>query len=118
MAAQYPTPSISGPTINKLIDQPVEYVKTVFEFEDGGADVNVQPCGLRRWVLIYEGLAAADVTTLRTHFNDARGKVETFDFYHSRDDVTYETVRYESFQIQKHERYWAKSARVVLVKLI
>ena len=118
MAAEYPTPSIAGPTINKLIDQPIQYERTVYEYEDGGVDVNIQPCGMRRWVLIYEGLSAAEVTTLRTHYDDARGKVETFSFYHSRDATTYTGVQYESFQILKHERYWAKNVRVVLVKLV
>jgi len=107
----------SGPTINLLLDQPIDFEVTRYEYEDGGCDVNVQPCGVRRWRLEYEGLSASDVTTLRDHFNLAKGRVNDFEFYHRRDAVTYANVQYETFTVNHHIKKWSNSITVVLAQL-
>lgn len=117
MAADFPDgTNTAGPYALRLFDQPTEYKVERYEYEDGGVDVNVQPCGLRSWVLVYEGLSESDITTLRTHWNDARGMVEEFNFYHRRDATLYASVKYKEFKIGKHPKKWANSARVVLVQ--
>jgi len=117
MAADYPDgTNTAGPYALKLMDQPTEYQVTRYEYEDGGADVNVQPCGLRSWVLEYDGLTEAEITTLRTHYNDARGMVEEFNFYHRRDATLYPNVKYKEFKIGRHVKAWSNVARVVLVQ--
>jgi hypothetical protein len=107
----------AGPTIALLVDLPIDYQVETFRYEDGGVDVNVQPCGVRRWQLEYEGLSAADVTTLRTHFNLAKGKVNDFIFYHRHDDQQYVQVRYESWRGGRHLKTWSNVVSVVLVQL-
>lgn len=111
----YPTPSNSGPTINKQIDYPVDYKPTLHRFDDGGADVNVVPCGPKRWDLEYDGLSTTDAATLDTHYQTAKGKTNTFSFFDARTGTTVSGVRYERYQVGKHLRYWSLTRRVTLV---
>jgi hypothetical protein len=48
--------SVAGPTIALLVEQPLAFETSRFEYEDGGLDVNLQPNGQRRWTLEYAGL--------------------------------------------------------------
>lgn len=121
----YPTPSpypdgtlFAGPVINRIQDQPVEYEVDKIEYEDGGVDVNVQPCGMKRWVLEYEGLTQAELAVIMNHFNGAKGQVISFNFYHKRDAVVYTNVNYERFEVGKHAKSWSVPAIVVLRKLL
>lgn len=107
----------AGPTIARLIDQPIGYETHAIVMEDGGAIVMIQPCGLRRWLLEYEGLTQAELATLRAHKNLAKGKVNDFSFYHRRDAVTYAGVQIESWSIGDHQKTWAVPLSVVLVKM-
>ena len=103
--------------IARLIDEPIEYGYEVYQFEDGSADVNVQPCGARRWTLEYEGLSAVEIRQLISHYNLMRGSSGTFSFYHRRDAVTYSGVRYVSMAIPQRQRAWSNAATIVLEKL-
>jgi len=103
--------------ISRLIDEPIQYQSTLYEFEDGSVDVNVQPCGIRRWSLQYEGLSAAEAQTLLNFYNAVRGKSVTFNFYHRRDNVTYTGVRLVSMSFDSRSRYWVNGATVVLERL-
>lgn len=103
--------------ISRLIDQPIEYGYEVYQFEDGSADVNVQPCGARRWTLEYEGLSKIEILQLLAHYNLMRGSSGTFSFYHRRDAVTYSGVRYVSLTIPQRQRAWSNAATIVLEKL-
>lgn len=117
MAAQYPDGvDLAGPSISRLSRQPIEYKVDITLFEDGGAVVNVSPCGMLRWVLEYEGLSQSDLATLRTHYNDARGTVESFQFYDRQTALTY-SVQYRSFEIGKHDKTWFVPATVILETL-
>lgn len=109
---QYP-----GPYISRLIDQPIEYGVTKYEFEDGGVAVNVQPCGIRRWILDYDGLSQDEINTLVRHYNAMRGRSSTFEFYHRRDAVLYSNVRYVSMSLPSRTRAWSNQAQVTLEKL-
>lgn len=115
MAADFPDGvNTAGPTIERLTRNPTDYEVDVILYEDGGADVNVQPCGLVVWQLEYDGLSAADVTTLTTHFNDARGGVEEFNFYDRNNATVYPGVKYRSFRIGRHRKTWSKVASIEL----
>lgn len=103
--------------ISRLIDEPIQYQSTLYEFEDGSVDVNVQPCGIRRWSLQYEGLTAAEAQTLLNFYNAVRGKSVTFNFYHRRDNVTYTGVRLVSMSFDSRSRAWVNGATVVLERL-
>lgn len=117
MAAQFPDGvDVAGPTIDVLVRQPIEYEVDTVRMEDGGADVNVVTCGALTWTLIYKGISQAEVTTLRDHFNDARGKVEDFQFYDRQTELTH-SVRYRNFTIEKHEKIWAVPVTIVLETL-
>lgn len=107
----------AGPYISRLIDQPVEFQVVRYEFEDGGLDVNVQPCGVRRWILEYEGLSASDVSTIVTHFNLAKGRVNNFEFYHRRDATTYANVRYADLSLLSRQKSWSNAVTVTLEML-
>lgn len=103
--------------ISRLIDEPIQYQSTLYEFEDGSVDVNVQPCGIRRWSLQYEGLTAAEAQTLLNFYNAVRGKSVTFNFYHRRDNVTYTGVRLVSMTFDRRGKAWVNGASVVLERL-
>lgn len=107
----------AGPYISRLIDQPIRYEVIRYEYEDGGMDVNVQPCGVRRWVLEYEGLSASDVSTIVTHFNLAKGRVNNFEFYHRRDLTAYANVRYMTLELPARARSWSNQVTVTLERL-
>lgn len=106
----------TGPYINRIVDQPLDFGYTLYEYEDGGVDVNVQPCGAKRIQLDYDGLSAAEVSQLTSHYNAMRGKAGTFTFYHRRDEYGY-TCRYVSMTISAHVRNWSNSVQVVLETL-
>lgn len=122
-----PTSGVGKPTIaiiypasvyiSRLIDEPIQYQSTLYEFEDGGVEVNVQPCGIRRWSLQYEGLSAAEAQTLLNFYNAVRGRSVTFNFYHRRDNVTYTGVRLVSMSFDSRSRAWVNGASVVLERL-
>jgi hypothetical protein len=103
--------------ISRLIDEPIEYDYTLYEFEDGATDVNVQPCGIRRWSLQYEGLSAAEAQTLLNFYNSVRGRSTVFNFYHRRDAITYTGVRLVSMTMASRAKAWVNGATVVLEKL-
>lgn len=107
----------AGPYIARLIDQPIQYGVTTYEFEDGGVAVNVQPCGIRRWVLDYDGLSQDEINTLVRHYNAMRGRSSTFEFYHRRDAVLYNNVRYVSLTLPGRVKAWSNQAQVTLEKL-
>lgn len=111
----YPTPSNSGPTINKMVAFPPEFKVTLHRFEDGGADANVVPCGPKRWDLEYEGLSTTDAAILDDHFETAKGRANNFSFFDSRAGRTYSGVRYERFDVGKHQKYWSLTRRITLV---
>ena len=108
--AAYPT-SI---TINKLVTPPIEYPVTRYHYDDGGQDVNVSPCGLKRFLLSYEGLSGTELQTLADHYNAAQGKAHTFDFTNPRDSALYSGVSYEAFDVQRHPKSWALAVNIVL----
>lgn len=108
----------AGPTIAKLTTSPIDFEVDFIPYEDGGADVNVTPCGEQRFTLEYEGLSEAEIVTLRTHYNLAKGKRNNFSFYHREDDETYTGVEYERFDIGEHPKAWSQPLTVVLVRYI
>jgi len=118
MESPYPDgEQFTGPYIARLIDQPIQFDSVTYEYEDGTATVNVQPAGLRQWVLEYEGLTEAELSQLVNHYNAMRGRSATFSFYHRRDNVTYTNVRYGSMSIDNRSRKWVNGATVVLEKM-
>lgn len=108
--------SVAGPSIALVVGQPLVFETSRFEYEDGGLDVNVQPCGQRRWTLEYAGLSAEDVATLRAHWNLARGTSYEFSFYDRRTGQTFDRVKYESFRLGAHVKQWSVPATIILVR--
>jgi hypothetical protein len=114
--AQYPDETNGGPRISKLIVHPIAYEVDVFKNEDGGADVNVQPCGPRKYELIYDSITTAQLETLRTHVNLAKEKVNDFSFYNRQTAATLSGFHYQDFRVGKHKKTWARVASVTLVR--
>lgn len=118
MAADYPDSiNTAGPRPAKITKQPLEFPAALIDRnEDGGADVNVFPCGLRAYVIEYEGITEAHKDLLIAHYNDARGKVEEFNFY-DRDSATLlPNCKYRDFKIGKHLRTWSNVASVTIIR--
>lgn len=107
----------AGPAIARLQRFPIDYQTAVFLYEDGGADVNVQPCGILKWTLDYDGLSESDLDTLRTHFNAAKHRVNDFTFYDRQTATAHPGVKYAEFRIGRHLKRWSRVASVTLVKL-
>jgi len=105
----------AGPTIARIVPLPTDYTVDRSVNEDGGCNVNVQPCGLKRFQLEYAGLSAGDLATLRTHKNLAKGRVNDFSFYYRENATTYTGVMYESWKVGRHVKTWARVVSVVLV---
>ena len=114
----YPTDTTLGANVLTVINQPVEYKFEKYMFEDGACVVNVQPCGIQRWELYYDGLTQAQRDTLTDHYNSAMGKVNSFSFTHPRSGTTYTGVQYEGIDIQHHTKRWSLGIKVTLVKLL
>ena len=100
--------------VAKLVKPPMEYPQVRYEYDDGGVDVNVSPCGLQRFILTYEGLSSTDAQTILDHYDEAKGKTHTFDFTNPRDSVLYSGVSYESLDVQDHVKSWSLNLNVVL----
>lgn len=110
----YPDGTVyTGPMISRLVDQVSEYNYTLYEYEDGGADVNVQPTGVQRFALDYDGISADEVMQLTSHFNAMRGRAGTFSFFHKRRATTY-SCRYVSMTASAHIKHWSNSMQVIL----
>lgn len=106
----------AGPYCSRLQESPIDYPVDRTIYDDGGCDVNVQPCGLIKYELQYEGLSAAEVTTLRTHYNLAKGRTEDFNFYHRRDATLYANVKYESIKLPRRVKVWSNSVTITLLR--
>lgn len=114
----YPSPAASGPRINKMVIPPLEFPVTRYEYDDGGLDVNVQPCGLQRWILSYEGLTAVELAQIVDHFNLALGRVNDFSWTEPRFGEVFTGTKYESLEIPDHRKKWALLCNVVLWKFL
>lgn len=117
--ADYPDGDSSGtpgPFISNLDTQPQETLVDIFPNEDGGADINVQPCGVRRWVLTYEAMSFADAEIIRAHLNAAKGKVNEFDFYSRQENLTFSNCFYISIETPEHQKHWSNGLRITLGK--
>lgn len=101
-----------------LIEVPIAFNAERYEFEDGSMEVNVQPCGIARWELRYTGLSAEDLHTLETHYIEAKGRVNDFQFSNRRNGFTYFNVKYVSFEIPARAKRWNNDATIVLEGLI
>lgn len=101
-------------TINKILEPLIEYPVIKYEYDDGGCSTNVQVCGLKRFILTYQGLSSTDFQTIITHFNLAEGLKNYFDFVNPHDSVTYENVFYENLSIGEHVKSWALNLEVTL----
>lgn len=117
LTSPYPDGSLyNGPYISVLVDQPISYASKLFEFEDGTSTSNVHVTGAKRWELSYDGITQAEVEQITKHFNSMRGTTTSFDFYHRRDGVIYDNVRYLSATINNRLRAWNNSMTVILEK--
>lgn len=123
MAAQFPThlqlggdTNTIGPQPLKLLDVPPEYAITQKIFKDKGASVGQATTStVLVWRLSYDGLTAAEYDTLLTHYNDAQGMFEGFNFRHPRTAVLHSDVHYRSFEAD-HLKTHCRSCEIVLEK--
>ena len=111
----FPVPTNSGPAIiNRQVADMTDYEVITYKFDDGGADVNVVPCGPRKWMLDYDGLSEAEAALLDNHYDLAKGRANDFTFL-DREGVSHIGVMYESYDRPKHTKYWAQARRIVLI---
>lgn len=116
---QYPDGvAVAGPSIDKVIHYPIEYPVDTYRNEDGGVDVNVQPCGILRIELYYSCLSLANLTTIRDHYNLAKGRVNDFSFYSRYDATTRTGMVYEKIEVPRHRKHWSKDLKVTLLKYV
>lgn len=106
----------AGPTIDRLLDDPIDYQTDTFRCDDGSVRVNVQPCGREVIVLEYDGLSQAELSIIRDHYNLAKGQVNDFSFYNRRKAQTYAGFRYLSLAIGQHTKNWFVPLRVTLIR--
>ena len=100
--SNFPTTDLGGPYPLKVVPFPDEYPVVDYEFEDGGYECNVSPCGVKRWQIIYEGLTGAQAAVLDDHFDEAKKDVNDFT-YTTREGVVYTGCHYEEYVTAKHK---------------
>lgn len=125
--AQYPTPIIGGPRINRYTKHRLDWkeITEFSRFEDGGVDtLETAAAPPLRWTLVYTGLTEAQMKTILDHYDAHRLSVK-FTFQEPRDapwtgavGTTYTNlVQYEEAPAQpEHRIYYGRSLTVKLIK--
>jgi hypothetical protein len=92
------------------------------EYDDGGRDTALQHGGVgtKRWVLVYEGLTAAEAAILDAHMLAARLdesglSAYTFSFT-TREPLTYTGVRYQSYDPPRFANRHVQQRTIILVR--
>jgi hypothetical protein len=122
--AAFPMVSVSGsnPPTLYFQSEPEEFVVNKTVYDDGGADYALQVggSGVRRWVLRYGGLTAAQAAILDSHLASAfyspeEGSAYGFSFTDRDTGVTYTGVHYAPGGYKKdHIKTWNCSREIVL----
>lgn len=97
----------AGPTIDALIDDPIDYQRLTFQGDDGSATVNIQPCGIQIITLEYGSLTPAEVAVIRDHYNLAKGGGASFSFYNRRTATLSAGWKYLSLARGVHRKNWS-----------
>lgn len=91
-------------------------------YDDGGRDFKLQNGGngIKRWILVYDGLTAALAAILDAHMLTAKldeSGLSAFSFnYRHRDTTLYSGVRYEKYERPQHKRIWVQTRNITLIK--
>lgn len=123
IAAQFPSHlnlsgdvNVIGPQPLKLLDVAPEYAVTQKIFKDKGATVGLATTStVLVWRITYDGLTAAEYSTLLDHWNDAQGMFESFTFRHPYSGVLFSDVHYREF-VNDHLKRHCRSCEIVLEK--
>lgn len=93
------------------------------EYDDGGRDTALQNggVGIKRWVLVFEGLTAAEAAILDAHMLSARLdesglSAYTFSFTAREPSTTYTGVRYQSYEAVRYANRHVQQRNIVLVR--
>jgi hypothetical protein len=124
--AEFPMVSTSGsnpPTLYFQLE-PEEFVVSRTVFDDGGADYKLQSggTGVKRWILKYDGLTAAQAAILDAHvasafYSEDMGSAIGFNFRDRDTAVLYSNVHYAPGGYKKgHTKTWVCSREVILEK--
>lgn len=92
------------------------------EYDDGGRDTALQNggVGIKRWVLVFEGLTAAEAALLDSHMLSARldeSGLSAYTFtFTTRDATAYTGVRYQSYEAARYANRHIQQRNIVLVR--
>lgn len=114
----YPMPAAGGPQYTFFEQQTADWHTRRQEFADGGAAYRTNlSTAILRWVIEYEGLSEIDAAVLDDHYNTARGDAGfTFSLTDPRTATVHTGVRYQAMETGTHQKKWAQTRRVILIK--
>lgn len=86
------------------------------KFPDGNPAHNtIQTAAVRRFIVEWDGLSAADAATLDAHYDSTSGGAK-FTMVHPRTAESISGCRYESYERTEHVKYWAQKRTAKIVK--
>ena len=122
--AEFPLPllSASNPTPSVWYQLPERFQGGFTEYDDGGRDTKQQNGGngIKRWVLNYAVISAAQAAILDSHAYSAKLtedglSMQTFN-YRDRDGTLYAGVRYQQYERPAHVKTHIQVRNIILVK--
>lgn len=122
--AEFPLPSVSGsnPIPSVWYQLPERFQVGSTDYDDGGKDVKLQNGGngIKRWVLNYAVIPAAQAAILDSHMYAAKisedGLSANVFNYRDKDGTLYAGVRYQSYERPAHVKSHIQFRNIVLVK--
>lgn len=122
--SEFPLPSVSGsnPIPSVWYQLPERFQGGFTAYDDGGRDTRQQNGGngIKRWVLNYAVIPAAQAAILDSHAYAAKLmddglSAQTFS-YRDRDGTLYAGVRYQQYERPAHVKSHIQFRNVILVK--
>jgi hypothetical protein len=118
----FPFPAAGGPQFEIFCEIEEDWGEHGHVFGDGEPTHNtIQTTGVRRWLVRYSGLDQTQAAILDDHYESTSGAI-SFDMTtpRGRDSAgageTITDVRYESYERPDHQKIWAQSREVKLIK--
>lgn len=112
----FPFPLNGGPIYTAFEELAQDWGEHGGAFPDGVPLWNtIQTTPVRRWRIEYNGLDQTEADLLDDHFYSTRGGI-SFSMTVPRTSEALTGVRYESYRSNGHQKIWAQSRSVILVK--
>lgn len=115
-ASAFPFPAAGGPQHAYFAEIAPDWSEFTAKFSDGSIKANtIQTARIRRFVVEWTGLSAAQAATLDAHWSSTRGGLG-FTMTNPRTAEVLTNVKYERYERSNHVKYWSQERRATLIK--